>query len=121
MSDYEPGEIIVLARLWQRVMALCPQTGDEQVIADRNMEGLSKEQLVLYGDDWLDEAVADVPPGWLVKVQQSCELTSEQAPKIRDFLDGVYDRWRPAREAFRLAKKELRFWSRLKRWGGGGF
>lgn len=122
MSNYGDGEVIVTSQLFQRVTALCPVTGDEQAILDRDgMSGLSKDQLVLYGEDFLNVAADRVPPGWLVKVEQRAMLTSEQAPDIRDPLEGVVGlRWRPAREAFRMAKDELRGWSELKRWGGGG-
>lgn len=120
MTDYAEGEIIVLATLSQEVRALCPRTGERRVILDRDqMLGLNKDQMILYGNDFLDVAATLVPNGWLVEIEQSVELTSKQAPGIIDYFRGHADAdWLPLRDAMRLARQELGGWAELKRWGG---
>lgn len=118
MADYPTEPVIVLARLWQRMEALCPVSG-EIMVFDREMTGLTKEMLVDYGDDWLDVMAADVPSGWLLKIAQAATLTSEQLPSVVDRVDPVgLSPWRPRNAALNAAKAQLRRFARLKRWGG---
>ena len=101
------------------IEAMCPISG-EQMTMTRTMSGLTKEMIVDYGDNWLDENLADVAAGWLVRIKQWVEMTSEQAPQIVDYVDrDVPTRWLPRAAAERAAKAQLRRFSRLKRWGGG--
>ena len=121
MSEYPEAEVVVLARLEQRMDALCPVSGQE-MSAERTMTGLTKAMIADYGDDWLDQVVADVPSGWLLLIWQKCVMTSEQLPAVVDELDRMLPaRWLPRNTALGLAKKQLRRFARMKRWGGGGF
>jgi hypothetical protein len=116
-EDYTDG-VIVEAELMQVVRMLCPRTGEERELDRRAMAGLSKEQLLDYGSDWLDVTLPGVPAGWLVSITQGALLTSAQAAHISDRLGGEAQPWRPVREASTWARAELQRWSDLKRWGG---
>lgn len=119
MSEYTSDEVIVDATLQQRMAVLCPNSGDTYTLDGREIGKLNKEQLKLYGKDWLDETAADVPNGWMVQIDQRCDFSSEQAPRIDEELGFYPAPWLPLREALKRAKDQLDRWARLKTWGSG--
>ena len=120
MSEYTSDTVIVDATLQQRVAVLCPNSGDTYALDARVIGKLDKDQLKLYGKDWLDVTAADVPNGWMVQVEQICKFTSEQAPRIDEELGFYNEAWLPLRVAMQRAKAQLDRWAGLKRWGAGG-
>lgn len=113
-----PGNALVLAEIRQMFRALDPVTGDERTLGCKTQGGLTREEMVDYGEDWLAVYAADVAATELVQIDQHLKVSSADIPRIYEDDTGGNVRWRPLADAMREAKTELRRWARLRFWGG---
>ena len=119
MAEYPDEEIIVDTMLNQKLWGLCPKSGDQIILDESCFAGLSKDQVREYGGDFLDRTVKELlPDGWLLKIRQSATLTSDQAEHLIHEVGNVSRQFMPPKKALKWAKRELKSWSRFKRWGG---